>query len=99
MLAVEAQEGTDEMLRRVAGLPADLRGSPGFARGALGKTPKPIQDLRVDMPVIGPKTVELAAAAGLAGIGGFAGRLIIIDHEALVAAADRLGLFVWGVER
>ena len=99
VLAVEAQEGTDEMLRRVAGLPADLRGSFDFARGALGKAPKPIQDLRVDMPVIGPTTVELAAAAGLAGIGGFEGRLIVIDHEGLVEAADRLGLFVWGVER
>lgn len=99
VLAVEAQEGTDEMLRRVAGLPADLHGAPGALKGALGKAPKPIQDLRVDMPVIGPRTVELAAAAGLAGIGGFAGRLIIIDHEALVDAADRLGLFVWGVER
>jgi DUF1009 family protein len=97
--AVEAQEGTDEMLRRVAGLPADLHGAPGALKGALGKAPKPIQDLRVDMPVIGPRTVELAAAAGLAGIGGFAGRLIVIDHEALVEAADRLGLFVWGVER
>ncbi|MNE90270.1 hypothetical protein D3C80_1877680 [compost metagenome] len=86
------------MLRRVAGLPADLRGAPGALKGALGKAPKPIQDLRVDMPVIGSTTVELAAAAGLAGIGGFAGRLIIIDHEALVEAADRLGLFVWGVE-
>jgi hypothetical protein len=99
VLAVEAQEGTDEMLRRVAGLPADLHGVPGALKGALGKAPKPIQDLRVDMPVIGPRTVELAAAAGLAGIGGFAGRLIIIDHEALVEAADRLGLFVWGVAK
>ena len=99
VLAVEAQEGTDEMLRRVAGLPADLRGSPGSARGALGKAPKPIQDLRVDMPVIGPTTVELAAAAGLAGIAGFEGRLIVIDHEGLVEAADRLGLFVWGEPR
>lgn len=99
VLAVEAQEGTDEMLRRVAGLPADLHGAPGALKGALGKAPKPIQDLRVDMPVIGSTTVELAAAAGLAGIGGFAGRLIIIDHEALVETADRLGLFVWGVAK
>lgn len=99
VLAVEAQEGTDEMLRRVAGLPADLHGAPGALKGALGKAPKPIQDLRVDMPVIGSTTVELAAAAGLAGIGGFAGRLIIIDHQALVEAADRLGLFVWGVAK
>ena len=99
VLAVEAQEGTDEMLRRVAGLPADLPGAAGALKGALGKAPKPLPDLRVDLPVIGSTTVELAAAAGLAGIGGFAGRLIIIDHEALVEAADRLGLFVWGMER
>lgn len=96
VLAVEAQEGTDAMLGRVAGLPVDLRGSPNAPKGALGKAPKPIQDLRVDMPVIGPRTVEMAAAAGLAGIGGVSGRLILIDRAAIVAAADRLGLFVWG---
>lgn len=96
VLAVEAQEGTDAMLSRVAGLPADLRGSPNAPRGALGKAPKPIQDLRVDMPVIGPRTVEMVAAAGLSGIGGVSGRLILIDRAAIVAAADRLGLFVWG---
>ncbi|MFN3931566.1 MAG: UDP-2,3-diacylglucosamine diphosphatase [Brevundimonas sp.] len=96
VLAVEAQEGTDAMLARVAGLPADLRGSPAGRKGALGKAPKPIQDLRVDMPVMGPRTVELAAAAGLAGVGGVAGKLILIDHPAIVEAADRLGLFVWG---
>ena len=99
VLAVEAQEGTDAMLSRVAGLPADLRGSAGDRKGALGKAPKPIQDLRVDMPVIGPRTVEMAAAAGLAGIGGVAGRLILIDRAAITAAADRLGLFVWGEAR
>lgn len=96
VLAVEAQEGTDAMLVRVAGLPADLRGRPGAPKGALGKAPKPIQDLRVDMPVIGPRTVELAAAAGLAGIAGRSGRLILIDREAIRETADRLGLFVWG---
>ncbi|MCA0369274.1 MAG: UDP-2,3-diacylglucosamine diphosphatase LpxI [Proteobacteria bacterium] len=96
VLAVEAQEGTDAMLRRAAALPGDLRGEPGAPKGALGKAPKPIQDLRVDMPVIGPRTVELAAEAGLAGVGGVAGRLILIDRPAIIAAADRLGLFVWG---
>lgn len=96
VLAVEAQEGTDAMLMRVAGLPADLRGSDAARKGALGKAPKPIQDLRVDMPVIGTRTVELAAAAGLAGIGGIAGRVIVIDRPAVIATADRLGLYVWG---
>ena len=99
VLAVEAQEGTDAMLARVAGLPADLRGSGTARNGVLGKAPKPIQDLRVDMPVMGARTVELAAAAGLAGVGGVAGKLILIDRAGLIAAADRLGLFVWGEQR
>jgi len=99
VLAVEAQEGTDAMLSRVAGLPDDLRGSAKAPNGALGKAPKPIQDLRVDMPVIGTRTVEMAAAAGLAGIGGIAGRLILIDRAAIIETADRLGLFVWGEDR
>lgn len=96
VLAVEAQEGTDAMLMRVASLPADLRGSSRQPRGVLAKAPKPIQDLRVDMPVIGARTVELAAAAGLSGIGGLAGGLIVIDRQSIVETADRLGLFVWG---
>lgn len=99
VLAVEAQEGTDAMLARVAGLPGDLRGSAVERKGALAKAPKPIQDLRVDMPVIGSRTVEMAAAAGLAGIAGVAGKLILIDPPAIVEAADRLGLFVWGEAR
>lgn len=98
VLAVEAQEGTDAMLRRVAGLPEALRGDALHRKGVLGKAPKPIQDLRVDMPVIGARTVELAAAAGLAGLGGRTGRLILIDRPAIIAAADRHGLFVWGEE-
>jgi len=99
VLAVEAQEGTDAMLARVAGLPADLRGSPSARKGVLAKVPKPIQDLRVDMPVIGARTVEMAAAAGLAGVGGVAGKLIVIDRADVIEAADRLGLFVWGETR
>lgn len=96
VLAVEAQEGTDAMLERVAGLPADLRGQA--PQGVLAKAPKPIQERKVDLPVIGPRTIELAARAGLAGVAGPAGDLIVIDREAVIEAADRLGLFVWGVE-
>ena len=94
VLAVEAQEGTDEMLKRVAALPADLRGVS--LRGVLAKAPKPIQERKVDLPVIGVRTVELAHAAGLAGIAGQARDLIVIDKPGVIAAADRLGLFVWG---
>ena len=66
ILAVEAQEGTDVMLRRVADLPAAIRGRPDARRGVLVKVAKPGQNLRVDMPTLGPGTVSLAAAAGLA---------------------------------
>ncbi|MBN8553367.1 MAG: UDP-2,3-diacylglucosamine diphosphatase LpxI [Caulobacterales bacterium] len=94
VLAVEAQEGTDSMLERVAGLPADLRGNA--PQGVLAKAPKPIQERRIDLPVIGVRTIELAHAAGLAGIAGPTGDLIVIDRPGVIAAADRLGLFVWG---
>lgn len=97
VLAVEAQEGTDLMLQRVASLPQDLRGRAGKPKGVLAKAPKPIQDVRVDMPVIGPRTIELAAVAGLAGIAGYEGRLIVMDLDATREAADRHGLFVWGL--
>lgn len=97
VLAVEAQEGTDAMLYRVAELPVAIRGSPGRRRGVLAKAPKPIQERRVDLPVIGVRTVEGAAAAGLSGIAGEAGALLVLDREAVIEAADRLGVFVWGV--
>jgi DUF1009 family protein len=99
VLAVEAQEGTDSMLRRVADLPAAVRGEPGRAKGVLAKAPKPIQELRVDLPTIGVATMRGAAKAGLAGVVGEAGRLLIVDREAVIAAADEMGLFVLGVER
>lgn len=98
VLAVEAQEGTDAMLSRVAGLPAHLRGEPGLGRGVLAKAPKPIQETRVDLPTIGPHTVRGVARAGLAGIVGEAGRLLVLDRDATVALADELGVFILGVE-
>ncbi|MDP1736108.1 MAG: UDP-2,3-diacylglucosamine diphosphatase LpxI [Caulobacter sp.] len=98
VLAVEAQEGTDAMLRRVRELPEAIRGGPGRARGVLAKAPKPIQATEVDMPTIGVATVRAAAQAGLAGIVGEAGRLLVVDREETVAMADDLGLFILGVE-
>jgi DUF1009 family protein len=99
VLAVEAQEGTDAMLRRVAEEVAPaLRGREGARRGVLAKTPKPIQETRVDLPTLGPATVRGAARAGLAGIGGEAGRTLVLEREAVIALADELGLFVVGVE-
>jgi DUF1009 family protein len=98
VLAVEAQEGTDSMLRRCAQLPPALRGSPSEPVGVLAKTPKPIQERRVDLPTIGLATVHRAAAAGLAGIVGEAGGLIVLDRDQVIEEADNLGLFIFGVE-
>ncbi|WP_299015727.1 LpxI family protein [uncultured Caulobacter sp.] len=98
VLAVEAQEGTDAMLRRVADLPQAIRGSAERPRGVLAKAPKPIQETKVDLPTIGVATLQRAARAGLAGVVGEAGRLLVVDREAVIAAADELGLFVLGVD-
>ncbi|WP_293906928.1 UDP-2,3-diacylglucosamine diphosphatase LpxI [Phenylobacterium sp.] len=98
VLAVEAQEGTDAMLARVADLPGHLKGRPGAGAGVLGKAPKPIQETRVDLPTIGLATVQGVARAGLAGIVGEAGRLLVLDREAVIALADELGVFILGVE-
>ena len=95
VLAVEAAEGTDGMLARVAELRANGRiRTPG---GVLVKAPKPQQDRRFDLPSIGPITVEGAANAGLAGIAALAGETIMAEPAALVATADRAGLFVVGM--
>ncbi len=99
VLAVEAQEGTDAMLRRVAhDVSPSVRGQPGAYRGVIAKAPKPIQESRIDMPTMGLATVRGAATAGLAGIVGEAGRLLVLDREAVIALADELGLFIIGIE-
>ena len=97
VLAVETQEGTDAMLARCATLNPDWRGTAEARHGVLAKLPKPIQERRVDLPTIGVATVEAAAACGLAGIVGDAGAMLVLDRPAVIAAADRLGLFVHGI--
>jgi UDP-2,3-diacylglucosamine hydrolase len=96
VLALEGQEGTDQMLARVAGLPADIRGAQEAPRGVLVKRPKPIQDRRIDLPTIGVATLEGASRAGLAGIAVEAGGALVMQRDALIARADSLGLFVYG---
>ncbi len=96
ILAVEAQEGTDQMLRRVASLPQDIRGSTAVRRGVLVKRPKPQQERRIDLPTIGVATVQGAAEAGLAGIAVAAGGTLVLDAEDAIRLADELGLFIYG---
>jgi UDP-2,3-diacylglucosamine hydrolase len=92
VLGVEAIEGTDALVERCGPL---RRMGPG---GVLVKMCKPQQDGRLDLPTIGPATVEKAAAAGLRGIAAEAGATLTLDRHAVVEVADRLGLFVIGVE-
>ncbi|MEE8438379.1 MAG: UDP-2,3-diacylglucosamine diphosphatase LpxI [Micropepsaceae bacterium] len=96
VLAVEAAEGTDAMLQRVAEMPETLRGIMSARRGVLVKAPKPNQERRVDLPVIGTATLDLASAAGLKGIAMQAGGALILQKNALIAAADNSGIFLLG---
>ena len=96
VLAIEAAEGTDRMLARIAELRQGGRITDA-RRGVLVKAAKRGQDRRVDLPSIGPRTVEGAARAGLAGIAVVSGSTIIAEAGLTGAAADRERLFVIGV--
>lgn len=96
VLAIEASEGTDQMLTRVAELRRSGR-IRAAAGGVLVKAPKPNQDRRFDLPSIGPQTIEGVTRAGLAGLAVAAGQAIIAEPAQVAQAADRAGLFVVGV--
>ncbi|WP_296573331.1 UDP-2,3-diacylglucosamine diphosphatase LpxI [Phreatobacter sp.] len=97
IVAVEGAEGTDGMLDRCTAMRAAGRLKWPMGSGILVKAPKPHQDRRVDMPAIGPATVEKAAVAGLKGIAVVAGSTLVVDLQQVIALADRHGLFVVGV--
>lgn len=97
VLATEAAEGTDQMLARVAELRASRRIAAASGHGVLVKAAKRDQDRRVDLPSIGPRTVEGAARAGLAGIAVVAGSTIVAEADRIAQVADRERLFVFGV--
>lgn len=92
VLAVEAVEGTDAMLARI---PAVTRPGPA---GVLVKLAKPGQELRADMPTIGPATIHNAAAAGLRGIAFEAGGTILANKMLMIETAEREGIFLLGVQ-
>lgn len=96
VLAVEAQEGTDRMLARVADLEPALKGTPQARRGVLVKRPKPIQERRIDLPTIGPDTIERAAAAGLEGIGLEAYGALLLNKTLIAELCKTHGVFVYG---
>jgi UDP-2,3-diacylglucosamine hydrolase len=92
ILAIEAAEGTDRMLKRLA-----EQRPVGDDGGVLVKRPKPRQELRIDLPAIGPRTVDGVVAARLTGIGIEANRVLIVSRDDTVAAARTAGLFITGI--
>lgn len=99
VLAIEGPEGTDRMMRRVMKMRQSWFGLRRREEGGvLIKAAKRGQDLRVDMPTIGPRTVFEAAKAGLSGIAIGAGSTFVLEQEETLRTADRLGLFLIAVD-
>ena len=95
--AIEAAEGTDRMMARFAGRrTAETAGGPAVRGGVLVKRPKPTQEMRVDLPTIGPNTMMRASEAQLSGIAVLAGQTLIAGRSEAIATADANGLFVYG---
>jgi UDP-2,3-diacylglucosamine hydrolase len=92
VLAIEGVEGTDVMLQRLA-----AAGGSRQRSGVLAKGPKPGQELRVDMPAIGPRTILNALAAGLAGVVVEAGAVLLLDRPEMLRMADTRGCAVHGL--
>jgi DUF1009 family protein len=89
-VALEAMEGTDEVIRRAG----DIAGKGTV----VVKLAKPKQDMRFDVPVVGEGTLAAMAESGAGVLAVEAGRTLLIDRAAVIAAADRNGVAVWGVE-
>jgi UDP-2,3-diacylglucosamine hydrolase len=98
VLAVEAQEGTHEMLLRCAQLPEALRGTRQHPRGVFAKWAKPGQDRRIDLPVVGTATLEAVSQAGLAGLVLEAGAVIILEPKTIFKTLEKLGLFIQAIK-
>ena len=94
-LGLESIQGTDTMLNFVENNRNGYAPNPNGGRGVLLKAPKPDQDLRVDLPTIGPDTIRNAHEAGLAGVVIEAGGVMILRREETVTLANELELFLW----
>jgi DUF1009 family protein len=95
VVAMEGPEGTDAMLQRVAQCQKKGRlFKVQKQQGVLVKCARPKQDLRFDVPTIGPLTIENAAEAGLAGIVIEAGKVMIAELEKTFALANKKRLFL-----
>jgi hypothetical protein len=91
VVAVEAMEGTDEVISRAGHL-----AGPGVR---VVKVAKPGQDMRFDVPVIGIATVRVMHAAGATALSIDAGRTLVIDGEQVFKSADDAGITIVGRPR
>ena len=92
VLGVEGIEGTDELIKRCANYKRKGSG------GVLVKLRKPQQDMRIDLPTIGVRTIENAKASGLDGVAVHAGNTLIVDEDEVIKTANKLGMFLIGIE-
>lgn len=97
VVALEGVEGTDAMLKRVAEMRQIGRMPLEGKNGVLVKTMKPGQDIRADLPAIGPMTVASVVEAGLRGIAMEAGHSLILEREETIRAARQAGIFIYGL--
>jgi UDP-2,3-diacylglucosamine hydrolase len=97
VLALEAAEGTDNLLMRIADLRSKGRVTTPPGVGVLVKAPKSGQDRRFDLPAIGPQTIERVSQAGLAGLAVAANSTIVAEPAAMTSIADREKIFFAGI--
>ena len=88
VVAVEAMEGTDAMIERAGNL---------VSKGVLVKMMRSDQDLRYDLPTIGPNTIENMSGGGLTCLAIEARRTLIVDSEKVFDLARRRDIAIWGL--
>jgi UDP-2,3-diacylglucosamine hydrolase len=88
VVAIEAMEGTDQVIARAGQL-----AGPGVR---IIKVAKPAQDMRFDVPVVGVSTIVAMKAAGATALSVDAGKTLMIDGDAIIAAADEAGIAIVG---
>lgn len=92
VLGVEGIEGTDKLIERCG---TYLRKGAG---GVLIKLRKPQQDMRIDLPTIGTKTIEKLHGAGMRGIAIHAGNALIVNEAEVISLANKYKMFIVGIE-
>ncbi len=91
VLGMEGIEGTDKLIIRCGEYKRKGEG------GVLVKLRKPQQDMRIDLPTIGLKTLENAKNSGLRGVAVHAGNALIVDEKNVIDYANKEGLFIIGI--